>query len=220
MGQRNMCALTGEISSGQDAVDQDSNITALLLRGSKPGQIFDIAVGSLNGRLNEAVNAPVLFVRPAEEIFQHGTTNGRIPDNSPFADRFRPGLELGLNQGDNIGVSAQPFSDSRKDQLERNERNIDDHQTNRLKQRIQIASVGPFHDDDPFILAELPDQLPLPHVDGIDTGRATLQQDVGEAAGTRADIGRDPIGHIKPELFQRAGQLMGAASSICTLREI
>jgi hypothetical protein len=59
-----------------------------------------------------------------------------------------------------------------------------------------------------------PVELPVPDVDGIDTGRAALQQDVGEAAGRGADVERDAIPRFDLEMIECMGELDPAARDV------
>ena len=54
---------------------------------------------------------------------------------------------------------------------------------------IQIPGVGALQTHHPGVAAELPVQLTIPHVHGIDLGGAVLQHAVGKAAGGGADVG-------------------------------
>src|SRR5664279_5510334 len=56
-------------------------------------------------------------------------------------------------------------------------------------------------------------------IHGVYAGRSGLQQDVGEAAGGRADIQADLAGDVEGEVAQRAGQLESAAAYVGGTRE-
>ena len=56
--------------------------------------------------------------------------------------------------------------------------------------RLKVARVEVLDDDDARIVAQRPVDLPVADVERDDARRAALQQDVGEAAGGRADVER------------------------------
>ncbi len=56
--------------------------------------------------------------------------------------------------------------------------------------------------------------MPLPHVDGVDAGRAALEQHVGEAAGAGPHVGAHPPGDRHAKRIERPGQLEAAAADV------
>ena len=57
----------------------------------------------------------------------------------------------------------------------------------------QVAGVGLFVDHDARVGAELPGELAVADIDGMDVGGAVGEQDVGEASGGGADVQADAI---------------------------
>ncbi len=57
----------------------------------------------------------------------------------------------------------------------------------------QVAGVGFFVDHDAGVGAELPGELAVADVDGMDFRGAVGEQDVGEASGGCADVQADAI---------------------------
>src|SRR5439155_16399784 len=68
--------------------------------------------------------------------------------------------------------------------------------------------------DDARILPQAPVELTLPHVDRVNAERAALQQDVGKAAGRRADVDRDLSSDVEPQSIERARQLVAATGDV------
>ena len=68
---------------------------------------------------------------------------------------------------------------------------------------LEVAGVDALHDDDAGIGAEGPGELAFADVDGVDAGGAALEEDVGEAAGGRADVEGDPAVNGNAEGVER-----------------
>ena len=75
----------------------------------------------------------------------------------------------------------------------------------------QMARIGAFQHHDARIVAQLPRQLAVADIDGIDLRGAVGQQHVGEAAGRGADIDRDRALGIEREMRERVRELQPAA---------
>ena len=69
-------------------------------------------------------------------------------------------------------------------------------------------------DDDPRVAGERVGELAPPDVDGVDAGGAALEQDVGEAAGRRADVEADEPRRVDAERVERGGELVAAAADV------
>ena len=74
-----------------------------------------------------------------------------------------------------------------------------------------MPGIGFFQHDHARIGAQFPGKLAVADIDGIDTHRAMVEQDIGEAAGRGADIEADPPGRIDAETLDAVGQLQAAA---------
>src|SRR5207237_3323865 len=82
------------------------------------------------------------------------------------------------------------------------------------RQPIQVPDVDPLQYGDPRVLAEAPGQLSIPDVDRDDARGASLQQEVGEAPGRRADIKAYPSCRIDAEGIERGRELIAATADI------
>ncbi len=67
---------------------------------------------------------------------------------------------------------------------------------------------------DARVRAQLPIELTGAAIDGMHAGRSGLQEDVGEAAGGRADIEADFAGDVERKVVQRARELESAAAHV------
>jgi len=65
-------------------------------------------------------------------------------------------------------------------------------------------------DHDARVRAQLPGELAVADVDGVDPRGAVLEQDVGEAAGGGADVGADQAGWRKREVAEGVVELQSA----------
>ncbi len=75
-----------------------------------------------------------------------------------------------------------------------------------------MARVRSLHRDDARIGADALVKDAVADIDGVDPGRAALQQAVGEAAGAGAEIGRDKAGNVDTELVERLVELLSATA--------
>ena len=75
----------------------------------------------------------------------------------------------------------------------------------------QVAGVGLFVDHDSKVGAELPRELAVADVDGMDLGGAVGEQDICEAAGGGADVEADAVFRGKGEVGQGMLELEAAS---------
>ena len=157
-----------------------------------------------------------------------GRAASRRPARGPRVDRRiaddamdRPaaaGLELRLDEGDDhVAARARASAATGPStSAERDERHVDRDEADRLGERRggQGPGVRPLHRDDPRIAAQRLGELAAPDVEGVDAARAALQQDVGEAAGRRADVEADAARRVDLERIERGGQLVAAAADV------
>src|SRR5690348_8162777 len=76
-----------------------------------------------------------------------------------------------------------------------------------------MPGVEPFVDDDPRVLPQLPGELAVTDIDGVDALGTTGQQHVGEAAGRSPDIKRDLVVDRDVEMIERVYELDPAAGN-------
>ena len=73
----------------------------------------------------------------------------------------------------------------------------------RIIGRLEIARVHAFLDHHSRIVAKLPVDLSMSDIDGLNPGRAALQQAIREPSGGGAHVDADQPGHIDGEIIQR-----------------
>ncbi len=104
----------------------------------------------------------------------------------------------------------------RQDVTQRNERDVDRHEIDRVRHVgcRQRPGVHAFADDDARIGAQLPIELAVADVERDHVARAALQQDVGEAAGRRADVERAASADGNGEDVEGVRELDAAAADV------
>ncbi len=75
---------------------------------------------------------------------------------------------------------------------------------------VEGPGVPSLQAGDPGIVPERGMKLLAPHIDGVDMGRAALEQDIREPAGGRADVEADPPRRLEPEGVEGSLQLQSA----------
>ena len=73
------------------------------------------------------------------------------------------------------------------------------------------TSVHALADDDPWVLPQLPRELPVTDIDGVNPSNAAIEQHVGKAASRSADIERNHSLDRDSEVVERVGELNAAA---------
>jgi hypothetical protein len=69
-------------------------------------------------------------------------------------------------------------------------------------------------DHDPLVVADAGVELPVPHVDGPDLGRAVLQETVGEPAGGGTGVETAATGNVEAELLEGRLELGTAPADV------
>ena len=72
-----------------------------------------------------------------------------------------------------------------------------------LRKALERPQIRAIHDHHAWVCSQSFDQLSATHVDRVQDASATLEQDVGEAAGARARIEAGEACGINPEGVQR-----------------
>jgi uncharacterized protein DUF998 len=134
----------------------------------------------------------------------------RIAHDAAFADRITSRLKLRFHKGDEIARVAKLRQGGRQGETQRDERDVRNHEVDRLLDGHGVPRISALVHDDPRILPESPIKLSLPHVDRVNPERAPLQQHVGEAAGRRADVDGNLPGHVEAEGVERSRELVAA----------
>ncbi len=163
--------------------------------------------------VSPSTRQPGCAIEPGGDAFADLAMERGVAHHAAFADAARADLELRLDEGDEArrgaaSASAAGSTVSRPMKLA--------SQTMRVGRlghllRREVAGVAALAHDDARIVAQLPGELPVPDIDGIDASRAALQQHVGEAAGRGADVEGDGTGGVDAEMVERMGELDAAA---------
>ena len=78
----------------------------------------------------------------------------------------------------------------------------------------EVPGVGPLQGDHPFVGTQLPGQLAVARIHGVDLGGAVLEHAVGKAAGGGSDVGADHAGEVQAKDVHGLGQLQPAPAHI------
>ena len=116
---------------------------------------------------------------------------------------------------------AEGRGDRGEDEVERDERDVDRREADRLWQGRcrERAGVRALHRDDARVAPERLGELATSDVESVDARRAALQQHVREAAGRGPDVEADDTGRVDPERIERGGELVAAAADV-RLRDV
>jgi hypothetical protein len=127
-------------------------------------------------------------------------------------------LELRLHEGDDWreAVGPQRRRDRPENEAKRDERDVDDGDVDRLTEgrRVEMARVEPIVDDDSGIASDPVGELPATDVHGMNAGRSTLEENIGEAARGRPRVQRDKTGRVDRERVKRCRELVPAATDV------
>jgi hypothetical protein len=127
-----------------------------------------------------------------------------VANDAVRAHVVRPRLELWLHQQHQVGAFHRQLGKGGEDQAKGDERQVGHHHLwdEREIGRNEVAHVRALEERDPGVPAKLPRQLTVPHVDGHDPGRPSLEQAVREATGGRTRVEGIAAGDPHPESLQ------------------
>ena len=142
--------------------------------------------------------------------------HGGIAHDALFADLFPSCLELRLDEADGVAVRIQKPRERGQNELERDERHVHRCEIQLIGDLLmrEVAGVRALHTHHALVAAELPVELTVADVHGVDLFRAVLQHTVGEAAGRRADVGADAVRERDGKRLHRLFELESAAADI------
>ena len=153
-------------------------------------QELAIALRAEERRGDRSGDAQAQLAARATTRSRTGKVHRRIADDAA-GNEVPAGLELGLHEGHDPATGRPEAADHRpQDELERDERDVDHGELDRLGQdaRRQGPGVRTLHRDDPRIGAQALGQLAAADVECVDPPGAALEQDVGEATRRGADV--------------------------------
>ena len=95
----------------------------------------------------------------------------------PLRTSARPASNCGLTSVDEIGAGAHAPAARPGECAQRDERDVDGDEVDAARQQVrrQMACVDVFEDDDAWVLAQPPVQLPVADVERDDADGAALQ---------------------------------------------
>ena len=159
-------------SSPNPMLQQLVNVQPLTVLKSKCGQELDVSGRSGQWRLCQVQRRRTECLRCRECVPDHLTdVTAGSRTTPPLPTWPRPASNWGLISGTHHPPRLQDGRGGRQHQLERDERDVDHDQIDRLRQRFEQAHIGPLHDNDTFVIADTLMQLPVPDVDRVDLAR-------------------------------------------------
>ena len=111
--------------------------------------------------------------------------DGPVPHHALLAHLFAARLELGLNQADGLAAGGQQLPDGGQNQGQGDKGDVHREELQLLGDLLpgEIPGVGALQVDHPGVVAQVPGQLAVAHVHGVDFPRALLEHAVGKTAG-------------------------------------
>ena len=137
-------------------------------------------------------------------------------DDAFLANAVASRLELRLNQRIEHALLAHQLRRDRQNQANADEGHVH-HRNGRVQRqhvRRQQARIRPLIERYARVVAQLPRELPVAHVNRIDMRRAVLEADVREAAGRRADVHAHFAAQIRLKGRNCLFQLQSAAAGV------
>ena len=122
-----------------------------------------------------------------------------------FSDFAAPGLELRLDQGDDVSGIREQRRNDRENETQRDERDVNRHDIEGGTIGRQVdwgkrARVDAFDHVDTRIAPHLPVELPVADVERDHMRSAALQQRVCETTGRGPNVQRDAAHHAMPKV--------------------
>src|SRR4030042_3313232 len=143
-----------------------------------------VPLGALKGGFRDPVGNQSLALSKLHNPLHHLPVLLRIAHDPAFAHLTLSHLKLRLYQGQKPSPLLQKGEERGYDQLQGDERGIDNSQIHLFPYLLpfQVADVASVQVDDAGVLLQLPGQLAVSHIDGIDPPGAPLKQTIGETA--------------------------------------
>ena len=145
-----------------------------------------IAFRAEDGALNDAADRPSRLRRdPGCGAIAHFALYISVPHDPAFSDMLTAGFELRLDERDQLGLWDGECKGRRQYRGKADKARITCDGVDWLGDFLvgQIACVQPLVNNDPRIHAQLPGELAVADIDGMDALGAPRQQHIGKAAG-------------------------------------
>ena len=179
-------------------------------------EIFNIAVGPLDGRKSQAQRRQTAVGDAVRDVADDVAVDLDVADDAALADVFPARFELRLDERDHSAAWLEQRFDGRHDFEQGNEGNIDGNEIDRIADIFNgdVTDISPFHVDDAVISPQFPGQLTIADIDGKDLGRPALECAVRETARRGADIHHGLACQIDGERFHGFFQFQAAPADI------
>ena len=170
--------------------------------------------GEVNGREYNFVDVAAFErMRANGEFGANARVHGRVSNHSAARDILRASFELGLQQHDSRCPLGQPERDGRQHFGERDERKVGHEEIDR-RERRKVACVRPFEKGDARVFAQALVKLGPSDIDREHTGRAMLEEAIGEAARGGAEIEAAESGYVNGEVSESGFKFEPSAADI------
>ena len=166
-------------------------------------QIFNVPLRALDRRKVKMQRFESNGTGKGRHHLDHLKMNRRIPHNPLFPDFLPSGLKLGLDQAHHIPLRFHKRLHRPQNLRKRNKGNVNGNKLDPLRNllRRHIPDIGFFHADHPFVVAQLPCQLSVSHIDRIDLFRSILEHAVRKSSRRRSHVHADLSGQTDSELL-------------------
>ena len=144
-------------------------------------EILDVAIASLDGRRDGAIQRPTMLVQPVFETREHALPHPRIADDAAAWDFGRSGLELWFEQHRANRTRKGANLHRRQDSSQRNERHIRDKEVDR-SEFGEVSRVYAFAEFDAGVGADSGVELGTADIDGEHGRGSALEKAIGKAA--------------------------------------
>ena len=176
-------------------------------------QKFAVAFGAEDRAFDDPDHRPArLRGDPRGGALADFAMDRRVAHDAAFADLRGAGLELRLDQRHQLRLLGGERERRRQHRRKADKARVAGDDVDRLGDvgMGQVARVDPFVDDDPRILAQLPGELAMTDIDGVNPPGTAIEQHLGEAAGRGADVEGDAPVDYDPEVIESVGEFDAA----------
>src|SRR3954447_9370244 len=135
-------------------------------------------------------------------------------DAAPLADIRSACLELRLHEDHRLPARSRKLEQRRQCLPNRDERDVADDELRCERELADVARVGFLHDDHARVAPQAFVELVRPDVERDHSRSAALQEDVGEAAGGRADVEAVETGGVDVQTVEAVRELLAATGDV------
>ena len=164
-------------------------------------------------RPRPARNASITSARTLRQTAGSRTT-------PPLPTSAGPASNCGFTSTTNSAPGSATATSAGQRRSQRDERQVRDDQVGHERQvrGFQVPDVRPLHHRDARVVADLPRELAVPHVDRHHPSGARLQQAVGEPARGRPGVEAIAVTGIDGEPIEGRPELLSPAGDVSTRR--